>query len=108
MYQDRPSGFSEMLLLDLESQKSIQTTRALQWHNTSTKWLFSFYRHYSPAFCLFAVCGAPEWALRILDRFRDAVAAFLLLVMRPRTPILIVLLCSFLLLSAGDASSNLR
>jgi molybdopterin biosynthesis enzyme len=50
-----------------------QTTRALQWRNTSREQLFSMYRHYTlvSSFGLFA---ARLLARRILDRLRDAAA----------------------------------
>jgi hypothetical protein len=49
-----------------------QTTRALQWRNTSREQLFSMYRHYLVSF--FGLFAARLWARHIFDRFRDAVA----------------------------------
>jgi hypothetical protein len=57
----------------IEVIAGVQTTRALQRRNTSREQLFSIYRHYlESSFGLFA---AGLWARRILDRFRDAIAA---------------------------------
>jgi hypothetical protein len=69
---DSLGNLSASVYTFIEFIAGVQTTRDLQWRNTSREQLFSMYRH-----CLvssFGLFAARLWARRILDRFRDAVA----------------------------------